>query len=80
MSDPTRDDMLAFLAGYYADEFDQEEAIYWFANDWHGGQWSNLYAALCASPFKPGPISSGPEADGMGALLYRELETKFAAD
>jgi hypothetical protein len=52
LSDPTRDETLTALQG--ADEFDIEAAIYWFANDWHGGQWSNLYSALSTSPYRPG--------------------------
>lgn len=77
--DPTREDMLAYLAhlpgceGF--EEFDREEAVYWFANDWHGGQWSNLYAALCASPFKPGPNALQPH--GGAQYLYQELEAEF---
>src|SRR5215471_2402138 len=46
-SDPTRKEMLAYLAGvasdYGADDFEVEEAIYAFASAWHGGQGSNLY-------------------------------------
>ena len=54
LSDPTRDEMLTALAQSGADEFDIEAAIYWFASDWHGGQWSNLYSVLSTSPYKPG--------------------------
>ena len=57
LSDPTRDEMLTALAG--ADEFDIEAAIYWFANDWHGGQWSNLCSALSTSPYRPALSESG---------------------
>ena len=58
LSDPTRDEMLSLLRAQcpYADEFSTEAAVYWFANDWHGGQWSDLYAALCASPYCPGAL------------------------
>jgi hypothetical protein len=54
LPDPTRDEMLTALAQSGADEFDIEAAIYWFASDWHGGKWSNLYSALSTSPYKPG--------------------------
>jgi len=57
LSDPTREEMLTALSG--ADEFDIEAAIYWFANDWHGGQFSNLYSALSTSPYRPGLSESG---------------------
>ena len=65
MNDPTRDELLSFLQAHAdsidaeACAFDVEEAAYWLASDFHGGQWSNLYAALCASPFSPGPIATG---------------------
>jgi hypothetical protein len=59
LSDPTRDEMLTALAGAGADEFDIEAAIYWFAADWHGGQWSNLYSALSTSPYRPGLSENG---------------------
>jgi hypothetical protein len=80
MLDPTRTEMLEYLDSITGldpetREFDREEALYWFASDYHGGQWSNLYAALCASPFKPGPIAKGPqsfEADRLCSELARE--------
>jgi hypothetical protein len=37
-----------------------EEAIYWFALQWHGGQDSNLYEALCSSPYRPGASQRDP--------------------
>ena len=79
-ADPTRNEMLSFLCGFYpgeAEQFDWEEAIYWFAHDWHGGQASNLYSALSTSPFHPGPLANGPEPGGMGEMLYQELEAEF---
>ena len=79
MHDPTREEMLEVLdAVPFADEFcevDRDEAIYWFANDWHGGKSSNLYSALSTSPFWPGPIAKGPEE--AAAMLYEELEAAF---
>jgi hypothetical protein len=80
MRDPTRNEMLTFLAGFYpgeADQFDREAAIYWFANDWHGGQWSNLYAALCASMYRPGLTSNGVLPGSMAAMLYEELQARY---
>lgn len=55
-------------------EFEIEEAIYWFANDFHGGQGSNLYSALSTSEYSPGPITSGPQ----DTLMYDELVAEFA--
>jgi hypothetical protein len=58
MTDPTIEELRAMLIERCpdADEFDREQAIYWFSADFHGGQWSELYAALCASPYRPGAI------------------------
>lgn len=81
--DPSRDDMLALLTGMYetdigeTTEADIEEAIYWFAHDWHGGQASNLYEALCASPFRPSPIARGITPDSAASMLYDELEATY---
>lgn len=61
MQDPTHAEMYSFLetqaCGGEDIRFDIEEAIYWFASDWHGGQWSNLYAALCNSEYTPSQLS-----------------------
>lgn len=67
MLDPTREELIAYLHANYSQcgddyedggEFDVEEAAYWLAAHHHGGQWSNLYAALCASPYTPGPCTA----------------------
>jgi len=82
MQDPTCKEMLKVLETCpFASEtcdFDRASAIYWFANDWHGGQSSNLYSALSTSPYNPGPIASGPE-DGLEADLYLELVNAFGS-
>jgi hypothetical protein len=61
VKDPTHAEMFAFLTTQARGEddlrFDFEEAIYWFASDYHGGQWSNLYAALCQSDYTPSQLS-----------------------
>jgi hypothetical protein len=79
--DPTRDEMLEYLSAQpfaaEADDFDREEALYWFAADYHGGQWSNLYAALCASQFRPGIMAHGPQGE-LAADLYADLVAWFA--
>jgi len=77
MQDPTREELDTFMASHpYAEElgdFEREAAIYWFANDWHGGQGSNLYAVLSQSDYQPGPLESGCE----GSILYEDLEAHF---
>ena len=81
MQDPTRDEMIAVCLAYHfaseADEFDREAAMYWFANDWHSAQRSNLYSALSTSPYSPGPLASKPSADGFVSDLYLELVNAF---
>ena len=77
MKDPTRDEMLAYLKGNAPaeeDEFEIEEAIYWFASHYHGGQASNLYAALCASQYRPGMNRRGPESPYLYDLLRMEYD------
>lgn len=79
-SDPTRMQMLrAVLAQSWVDRDDKfaiEEGLYWFAYNWHGGQFSNLYSALSTSPFRPGRLSNGPE-DGLGRIIYDFLVNHF---
>ena len=59
-----------------ADQWDREEAIYWYATEWHGGQRHPLYAVLCASPFNPGPLSRGPESE-MAEIILAALVERF---
>lgn len=83
MNDPTREEMISFLKSLpFADEFgddDREVAIYWFANHYHSGQSSNLYEALSSSPFEPGMIANGPEADSSEKMLYDELVCEYTS-
>jgi hypothetical protein len=77
MKDPTHAEMYAFLetqaCGSEDIRFDIEEAIYWFAADYHGGQWSNLYEALCASEYNPGMCARGPS----DAFFYDMLVAEY---
>ena len=83
-SDPTKAEMLAFLASLpfadEADEIDREGAVYWFGNFYHGGQDSNLYSAMSTSPYHPSPLANGPEPESTEADLYRDLVLEYAAD
>jgi len=79
--DPSREEMIEHIRKVYgreADEFDIEEAIYWFANDYHGGQSSNLYSALSTSEYRPGRMSNGPEEGSMGEMIYADLVDTFS--
>ena len=82
MQDPTREEMLVVLntlpLASEFDESDREEAIYWFASDWHSGQTSNLYSALSTSPFAPSTLAKGPEEPA--SILYDELEAHFGVN
>jgi len=83
MGDPTYDELKEALATssecVVEDEGSVEEAIYAFASDYHGGQWSSLYEALCLSEFEPGPLWDGIEAGTEADFLYGELEELFGA-
>ncbi len=75
-NDPTRTMMREELIASFGDvdEFALEEAIYWFAADYHGGQSSSLYRALSVSPYKPGAMTHAPEEP----QLYDHLVDTFA--
>jgi hypothetical protein len=83
--DPTKTEMLqAIYENFSPDlrnpnqtDFDIEEAIFWFANDYHGGQNSNLYEVLCNSPYEPGPNVAGPQGVD-SADIYDFLVETFA--
>lgn len=83
--DPTKEEMVDFLQNEFQSmdlgntDFDIEAAIYWFGNDYHGGQSSNLYSALSTSPFRPGPThkSIEDEESEIAMLMYNELVNKY---
>ena len=87
MQDPTDKEMRDHIATAFAglmdphdkesNEFDIAEAIYWFAGNYHGGQWTNLYSVLSTSDYRPGPMTDGPEPDSQSAMIYSELESEF---
>lgn len=61
-SETLKDDMVDLLMKEFSDKIensdemhmDIESAIYWFANDYHNGQDSELYSVLNTSKYKPG--------------------------
>jgi len=77
--------MVDFLQNKFQDmdlenmEFDIEAAIYWFGNDYHGGQSSNLYSALSTSQFRPGPMhkSIEDEESETATQMYQELVDEY---
>lgn len=57
------------------DSFVKASTAYWFAADYHNGQTSKLYELLCKNPYKPGPLSCGPEKDSVEEMHYSMLES-----
>ncbi len=80
--DPTREEMMDYLRLAYGAEEEWENeaevAIYYFANHYHGGQWSNLYSALSTSPYSPGPFTTLESEGSMATDMYNDLVQKFA--
>ena len=82
MKDPTKEELYKALHlppdGRTDGELniDAERAIYWFANDWHGGQTSNLYSILSTSPYRPSISELGCDGDESGDC-YDQLEEAF---
>ena len=78
--DPTIEEMRAYLDKFRPcpfSDFDREAAIYWFADRHHGGQSSNLYAALSASDYKPARLEYGPEEGSEAQRAYWALEAAY---
>lgn len=84
--DPSKREMLSFLRSKYDrlgyDENSAEMAMYWFAYEYHGGQWSNLYSTLSTSKYRPGRnVSSvSDEGDEMAEMMYEDLVSKYGGD
>lgn len=85
MKDPTREEMLEaakLFSGEDGFEIDFAIAVYWFSNDWHGGQWSNLYSVLSISEYRPGRMETGIGHEGNEAaeMIYNHLFEAFKED
>ncbi len=80
-SDPTADEMRECLKEQgFTEDWDVEPAIYWFANDYHGGQSSNLYSALSTSDYQPGRLMGDVGCEGEGAeAAYERLVDQYAS-
>jgi len=82
-----KDEMKSYLIQTYSGlmdttddgfNFDMEAAIYWFANHYHGGQWSELYSILSTSQYNPGRMVNGPEDEGESTkMMYDSLVDKY---
>ena len=81
MKDPTANEMCEYLNRpqfniFEFDNFDIECAIYWFANDYHSGQDSNLYSALSTSDYSP--TRNEKEPTEIAKFAYDALVKEFA--
>lgn len=58
------------------DIFDMAQALYWYANDYHSGQWSNLYSVLSqiSEIYHPGPMENGCDTNSVASDYYMDLE------
>ena len=74
-----KSEMMNHLVSRYGQESadDAEIAIYWFAGDYHGGQWSELYSILSTSPYRPGPHTRMESEGDMVEMMYKDLEEHF---
>lgn len=85
-TDPTKREMLNFLRNKYDklgyDQNSAEIAIYWFAYEYNGGQWSNLYSSLSTSPYKPGRNQSDvfDTEDDLAIDMYNDLCDEYTED
>jgi hypothetical protein len=82
--DPTKEEMLKALETQFGgfegyDRFSAEAAMYWYAHDYHNGQWSNLYSVLSTSDYKPSPRISSvmDEDDEIAMAMYDTLVETF---
>lgn len=59
--------------------FSVECAIWWFANDYHEGQWSELYSILSTSQYRPSPLSRSieDEDDPDARMVYQALVERY---
>ena len=81
------DSMVNHLRGIYgpglvdSDSFtlSAEIAIYWFANDYHGGQSHPLYEVLSTSRYRPSCLARGIETEGdeTAQMMYEDLVCVF---
>lgn len=61
--------------------FSFNQAMYWFALEWHGGQYSKLYSILSTLDYRPSRLAHKPKDDffggGYGPNLASELYAKL---
>lgn len=61
--------------------FSFSQALYWFALEWHGGQFSKLYSILSTLDYRPSRLAHKPKEDffggGYGPNLASELYARL---
>lgn len=81
IQDPTFEEMKEHIASLPLasefDSFDVAEAIYAFASDHHGGQFSNLYSAISLCGFNPGMCWREPQSF-TAQYVYEALQLRYA--
>lgn len=79
MKDPTLSEMLTFLRssfhGWSETPDDFKIAVHYFAERWHGGMWTNLYAAICEIDYNPKDSEPSEDIEEMVSAL----ETEYAS-
>ncbi len=73
-------EMISYLQSIYGNEdlFSIEAAIYWYASDYHSGQWSDLYSILSTSKYRPrASIGNIKDEDEDTQNMYKSLVEHF---
>lgn len=81
LADLDTDESVWYIGEYsYACLGDLIVGAYWHYSEWHGGQWSQSYVALCAlgSIYSPG-MADGPEDDSAELDVHNKLNTMAEA-
>lgn len=59
-------------------EYEGEIAIYWFANYYHSGLWSNLYTTMCAVQYNPGRMINNIEDENEIAIqIFNSIAANY---
>ena len=62
------------------DDADIAAGAYWFAVNYHGGQFTELYAAQSRSPYRPGRCERGPDESAQYAYDAHLVASGLEAD
>lgn len=86
--DPDISELREFIANKFSNlleretlQTDGEIAIYWFASEYHSGQSSNLYKALCTIDYNPGRmINNVLDENEIVCMIFNFLVEKYDPD